>query len=345
MWAIGIDLGGTKTEAALVNQDGMVLDSIRIKTRAVDGPQAVMDDITDAVRSLITQSQAKPVGIGIGTAGQISKHSGIVEFSPNLKWKNIPLQKSIEDKVNLPVKVTNDVRAITWGEWVFGAGRGFSDIVCLFVGTGIGGGIVSGGKLLEGASNTAGELGHLTVSLNGPECTCGNRGCLETFAGGWGIAQQAYIAVEKDQEKGNFLSNAAGGCASDITSEIVAKCANLGDNLALSIIDTAIDALVAGCISLVNAFNPSIIILGGGVVSGIPEIVQKIEFGVKAFALPSATRDLKIVKSTLGTKAGVIGAASLVMENCLKLENNADKEESAGREDRIEKDRTEFSMV
>jgi glucokinase len=302
----------------------VILDSIKKRTRVLDGPQAVIEDLADAIHSLITQSQVKPVAIGIGAAGQISKNSGIVEFSPNLKWKNIPLQKLIEDKVNLPVIVINDVRAITLGEWAFGAGRGFSDVVCLFVGTGIGGGIVSGGKLLEGASNTAGELGHLTVSLNGPECTCGNRGCLESLASGWGIAQQAQIAIEKDRGKGDFLISTAGGFVSAITSEIVAKCANLGDNLALSIINTAIDALVAGCISVVNVFNPSIIVLGGGVVSGMPEIVKKIESGVKAFALPSASRDLKIVESALGAKAGVVGAASLAKEKVPKSENKAD---------------------
>jgi glucokinase len=142
----------------------------------------------------LRQGASPPVG-GSGSAGQIDPEHGMVRFAPNLGWHNVPFQSDLAGALGLPVVVTNDVRAATWGEWLHGAGKGCNDLVCLFIGTGIGGGVVSGGKMLSGCSNTAGEVGHMIINLHGPPCSCGSRGCFEALAGGWAIARQAREAV------------------------------------------------------------------------------------------------------------------------------------------------------
>ena len=196
-WALGVDLGGTKVEVAQVDVTGHLLQRLRRPTDVKDGAKAVEAEIVDAVHELAEGVGAPPAGVGVGVAGQVEAGSGRVGFAPNLGWHNLPFQADLRRALGLPVVVTNDVRAATWGEWLHGAGQGCDDLVCLFVGTGIGGGVVSGGQMLSGSSNTAGELGHIVVDLHGPTYHCGNQGCLEALAGGWAIARLAREAVAR----------------------------------------------------------------------------------------------------------------------------------------------------
>ena len=195
-WAVGVDLGATKLEVARVERGGKVVDSIRTPTRAEGGPAAAERDIVEAARLLMERAGTAPLGIGVGVAGQIERHTGRVLFAPNLNWREVPLRADLEEALEMAAVVTNDVRAITWGEWLYGAGKGYDDVICLYVGTGIGGGIVSGGRVVSGCANSAGELGHIVIDMNGPPCTCGNRGCLEALASGWAIARQAQEMIE-----------------------------------------------------------------------------------------------------------------------------------------------------
>ena len=204
--AVGVDLGGTKIAAALVNEQGRILKSSRLSTNVEGGASAVVAQTTELVKELAGISGSSVVGIGVGVAGQIEAESGVVRFAPNLDWHDVPLQSQLSAACSLPVVITNDVRAITWGEWLFGAGKGCDDLICAFVGTGIGGGVVINGKVVSGCSNTAGEIGHITIDLHGSKCSCGNHGCLETLAGGWGIAHQAEQAVAADPAAGAKLS-------------------------------------------------------------------------------------------------------------------------------------------
>jgi glucokinase len=251
--------------------------------------------------------------VGIGMAGQIDGATGTVRFAPNLGWREVPLRADIEVALDVPVIVTNDVRAAMWGEWLHGAGKGYDDVLSLFVGTGIGGGVVSNGRIVAGCANTAGEFGHITIELKGPLCTCGNQGCLEALAGGWAIARQAQDMVREAPEAGRALLTAAGGAPEGISAATVAGCAHAGDPLSLLLVDRVGRALVAGCVSLVNAFNPCMVILGGGVIEGLPELVGKVREGVKSKALPAATASLEVRPAALGGSAGVVGAASLVL--------------------------------
>jgi glucokinase len=312
-WTMGVDLGGTKIEVAWVDSNGKIAGRIRKPTIVEKGAEGIVREIVEAIRQLLKESGEKPLGIGVGVAGQVEGETGKVRFAPNLDWHDVPLQANLKEAIGLPVVVTNDVRAATWGEWRYGSGKNCDNLVCLFIGTGVGGGVVSDGKILSGASNAAGELGHMTVDLNGPPCHCHNHGCLEALAGGWAIARRARQAVADDPVAGADLLKLARDRREAITAEIVARAAKAGDPLAGRIVEETLQAIIAGCVGLVNAFNPTRLILGGGVIEGLPQLVKKVEKGVHQRALKATLAPLQVVKSALGNDAGVIGAAALAM--------------------------------
>src|SRR5699024_419699 len=189
--ARGSDVSGTKIKADRVDKNSTIQDQIKESTDVSGGIEAVQKQIEGLAHKLIRKSSGKAVSLGIGVAGQIDKKTGAVAYAPNLKWHDVPLDANLEKGLDLPVFVLNDVRAAAWGEWLHGAGKECDHMICIFVGTGIGGGIVSEGKTVKGASNSAGEIGHMTVQLDGPRCHCGNRGCLEALAGSWAIERNA----------------------------------------------------------------------------------------------------------------------------------------------------------
>jgi glucokinase len=316
-WALGVDLGGTKVEVALVDASGTIRARLKQPTAVASGPEGVAAEIAGMVDRLTATGAGVLLGVGVGVAGQVAPDSGVVRFAPNLRWRDVPLQEKLQQALNLPVVVTNDVRAATWGEWLHGAGQGAGDLICLFVGTGIGGGVVSGGRLLAGCSNTAGEVGHTTVLLDGPVCTCGHRGCWEALAGGWAIAREARDAITADPAAGQAILRTASGLKGqpagleDVTAASVSLAYQGGDPLARRLVDRAAQALVAGAVTLVNAFNPCRLILGGGVIEGLPELVDRVDEGVRRQALAAATAPLQVVRAQLHNEAGVIGAAAL----------------------------------
>lgn len=313
-YAIGVDLGGTKIAAALVGIDGRIETSMRYPTDVDGGPAAVKEQIVELVRQLIDKTGCSPVGVGVGVAGQIKSKDGVVRFAPNLDWHDVPLQSELETALDLPVAVTNDVRAITWGEWRFGAGKGCDNLICMFVGTGVGGGLVTGGKMVAGCSNTAGEIGHIVVDVHGPVCNCGNRGCLEILAGGLAIGKRAQAIARTHAEQGAALLRLVNGRHEDISAETVAEAFHQGDPLAGDLVNEVVEALVAGAVTLVHCFNPCLFILGGGVIDGIPELVEQVDRKIRQQCLTAATENLKVEKAELADEAGVIGAAALAME-------------------------------
>jgi glucokinase len=314
-WAAGVDLGGTKIEVGQVDHAGNMLNRLRRKTQVDGGPEAVQREIISAVHELMSDTGSSPVGIGVGVAGQVEPDTGLVRFAPNLDWHDVALEAELADALQLPVVVTNDVRAITWGEWLHGAGQGCDDLICLFIGTGIGGGIVSGGRMLSGCNNTAGEMGHMTVYLHGPACHCGNHGCLEALAGGWAIARQAHDAILADPVAGAAMLKLVEDDVDAVTAEVVAQAAHAGDLLAQRLVDEVGETLAAGLVGLVNALNPCRLILGGGVVDGLPELLEIVDRGVRRYALSAATATLEIVSPKLQDDAGVIGAAALALRS------------------------------
>lgn len=312
-WVVGIDIGGTKIEIAAVDENGTIIDRILCYTNVKSGPEAIVSEIITAIKKLQTALKSPCAAVGIGMAGQVDADTGLVHFAPNLYWHDFPLKDSIQKKLHIPIFITNDVRAATFGEWTYGAGKNCQNFVCLFVGTGIGGGIVINNEIVEGASNTAGELGHIIVDLNGPICNCGNRGCLEALAGGHGIATNAAEAIMKNPNAGKMILQIADD-SENITAKDVFKAYYEGDPLAKHLVDNVTNALIAGAITIVHAFNPERLILGGGIIRGFPELIDWIRDGVLQFALPAATTNLLIVSAELNESAGSIGAATYALE-------------------------------
>ena len=310
-WAIGIDLGGTKIEAAHIDERGNIQNRIRIKTDVDDGPEAVQEQIIRLVNRLKNEAEHdKPVGVGIGVAGQVDEEMGLVKYAPNLRWDHVSLGSKLQEQIQIPVTVLNDVRAATWGEWLFGAGKDCDDLICIFIGTGIGGGIVSGGKMLAGASNTAGEIGHMTVALDGPDCHCGNKGCLEALAGSWAIERDAQKAVRKHGKSGSGILELAGSEVQNIKAKTVIKAFKNDDKLATKLINNVVNALGGGLTGLTNILNPERIIMGGGVTEHMPDLIGRVEKKVQKRALKAATEVLEFVPTQLHDDSGVIGAAA-----------------------------------
>lgn len=307
-WAIGVDIGGTKTSIGCVDADGFVMNRTSMPTDVAAGPEGIIQQIIASIKDIAYQRSRPPVGIGVGMAGQIDSANGTVFFAPNLHWINVPLQTQLNKALGLPVKVINDVRAATIAEWYYGTGRVSEDFVCLFIGTGIGSGIVSGGRLLEGHNNSAGEFGHMTINYNGPKCSCGSTGCLQTYAGGLGIAQRAQQKIFADPSLGKDFSDPA-----QLTAKDIVAAYRKGNVLAEQVIHEARRALVFGAKNIVNALNPQLLILGGGVFRGLPEIRDWIEVGVREQALKSATEQLQVLPSKLMEDAGIVGAATLIL--------------------------------
>ena len=308
--AVGVDLGGTKIQAVVLDDVGGVVRRHRRSTDASRGADAVIDDVVACIRdACLPDLSGFVVAVGIGVAGQVDRATGTVRYAPNLGWRDVPLVAHLEERLAQPVAVLNDVQAAAYGEYRFGSGRGVGDLVCLFVGTGVGGGVIAHGELLRGCTGSAAELGHMTIDRDGPVCRCANRGCLEAFAGGWAIAVRAREAARADGPAGATLKALAGGDLECITAETVADAARGGDPLARRIVAEAGEALGIGAASIVNAFNPCAVILGGGVIDGFPQFVEAVRAGIAQRALSWPGASVSVVTAALGSDAGGIGAA------------------------------------
>lgn len=313
-WAIGIDLGGTKINGARVDEAGVILESKKIKTEVHNGPKGIISQINELVDMLSSGQKDAPLGVGVGVAGLVSETGGFIYFAPNLKWNDVPFEDMLEENMDYDAFVLNDVRAAAYGEWQVGAGRHFKDIVCVFIGTGIGGCVISDGKLISGANNSFGELGHTTLDIDGPPCHCNNIGCFEALASGWAIEREARTGAAANAEKAAYLLEKVDGNLDLITAKMVVQAASDGDAFSQKIIDRVEYAIVGGLTSVVNGYNPAKIILGGGVMEGLSSRIPDIEKKVKARALDIAGETVRISGATLHNQAGVIGAALYAMK-------------------------------
>ena len=308
---IGIDVGGTNVKIALVNDKGNILYSNSVPTRAEMGYEYTVNNIKQAIRDLITETGVTNIeGIGFDFPGQIDYKNGIVRLAPNIPgWVNIPIAKIIEDEFKIPTRIDNDVHCAALGELKFGAGQDCENFICMTVGTGIGSGIVINGKLVRGASNAAGELGHIKLQMHeGPLCGCGDYGCLEAFASGPSIVAMAeeYISGGKSTK---FREMASGG---EITPYIVAEAAKLGDPVAKRIFTKVGEYIGFGLASVVNLLNPEKIIIGGGVADAGDILIEPIKETIKKRAMVVAGSAVEIVPAKLANTAGVIGASLLI---------------------------------
>lgn len=310
---IGIDVGGTNVKIALVDEKGKIKYSNSVPTRAEMGYEYTVNNIRQAIYDLLKETKLEPKnieGIGFGFPGQVDYKSGIVRLAPNIPgWVDVPIAKLIEDEFHIPTRVDNDVRCAALGELNFGAGKGCENLICITVGTGIGSGLIVNGKLVRGASNAAGEIGHIKLQMNdGPICGCGDTGCLEAFASGPSIVAMAedYIRGGKST-KFREMAN-----SNPITPYIVCEAAKAGDPVAKRIFTIMGEYIGIGMASVVNLLNPEKIIVGGGVADAGEILMTPLKETLKKRAMKIAGEAVEVVPAQLGNTAGVIGASLLI---------------------------------
>ena len=309
--ALGVDVGGTKTEILLAGRGGRVLAETRIPTEPEGGAEAMLRKAAAAAREAFGASIGGAAAVGVSIAGQVGRR-GVLLGAPSLGWTGADVRRLAIAAFGLPAVVVNDVRAATWAEWRLGAGRGVRDLVVLFIGTGVGGGAVIGGRVLEGADGIAGELGHLTLVAGGRPCRCGNLGCLEAYCGGWALEERACQAALADPAAGAALVRLAGS-PDAITGEVIAAARQAGDALAARLVDETADVLGAALVGRVNALNPRRVILGGGVMDGFPDLLDRAVAAVHARSLPAARQHVQIVRAGLADDAPALGAADFAL--------------------------------
>ncbi|MGD0353646.1 MAG: ROK family protein [Dehalococcoidia bacterium] len=306
-----VDIGGTKMIVAVVLPAGKIISRRYYLTQADGGTRAVINRLSSAINRSIAQGRFKKtelMGIGIAVAGILDTRRGMVSTSPNLPgWRNVPLRDIIAARSGLATYLINDASAAALGEQRFGAGRGFDNLLYLTVSTGIGGGIIINGELYSGADGCAGELGHMTIEANGPQCHCGNFGCLEALASGWAIAKEAVTRINQGER--SSIAELVDGGVDNITAETVATAARRGDKVACDIVAKAANYLGIGLANLVNIFNPELIVIGGGLSKMGNMLLKPAREVIKerAFRLPA--QSVRIVRARLGSNAGIIGAA------------------------------------
>ena len=317
---IGIDLGGTNLRAAVADTDtGQIFHQRKCPTLAAEGQQAVIGRIIQLIRELRQESQVPDgavKGVGIGVPGTPDIDKGIIQFLPNLpgKWPNVPLAAIIAEQVQLPVALINDVRAITLGEWTFGAGRGADTVACLAIGTGIGGGVIVNGQFHLGIGGTAGEFGHHVVEADGFPCGCGGKGCLELYASGPAIAAMGVKEVMHGHT--TRIGELVNQDLNRIDAGVVVQAAREGDPIATAILQRAGMYLGIAVGNILGVISPERVIFGGGVsVAGevlLGPIVQTIKERVHVVPLDK----VQFVLAELGINGGLVGAALWAKRRC-----------------------------
>ena len=310
-WIAGVDIGGTNLRVGLVPFEGGAPRVVRQeRTLSERGPADVVARVADMLRSAVGEAgRGAAAGIGVGCPGPLDRNAGVVLETPNLGWRKVPLRDMVAEATGLPVTLENDANCAAYGEWWWGAGRGAERLIGLTLGTGIGGGIVLGGEIYHGASDAAGEVGHMSVDYNGRLCACGSRGCVEAYASGPGIAARAAegLAEGADSRLAAIARNGRGR----ITARLVCEAAEAGDVYASRILTETACILAVAVSNLINLFNPDVIVIAGGVTAAGDRLLGPLrdEVGRRAFA--SAVAACRIVPAQLPDTAGIIGAAGV----------------------------------
>ncbi len=308
--AIGVDIGGTSLKFGVVDREGRVLRHWTRPTPAGGASEGIMSELLAGIERMLAELEAEApeirlAGIGIGSAGQIRAADGSVAFAVDTipGWTNTPIKRRVEERFpSLPAYVDNDVNVLALAERYYGAGRDVRDFVCLALGTGIGGAVVQGGKLVHGAYGGAGELGHLSVDFNGPRCSCGNYGCIELYASGSGMER---LVRERYASGGG-----AAAPAWELTAAGLLTAWQAGDAMATETMDIVLGALGSAMAGIIHALNPEAIVLGGGVVEHAPALLPAIVAATEPRTSPVMWKHVRIVPALSGNRSGVIGAAA-----------------------------------
>lgn len=314
---LGIDLGGTNIVAGVVDQDCNVIVKQKVKTKMPRPAEEIIEDMAIVARKAVesaglTMEQIE--NVGVGTPGTANKKTGVVEYSNNLQWDNVDLVGLLEKKLEKKVYIENDANAAAFGEYLSGAGKGYNSLVAITLGTGVGGGVITDGKILTGFSFAGAELGHTVIVAHGKRCTCGRHGCLEAYASATGL-----IALTKEAMKQDHYSAMWDICEADL-EKVNGKTAFDGmrvkDQTAQRVVDSYIDYLSIGVANFINVFQPEILCIGGGICKEGDTLIKPLTEKVihQTYARKEENRT-KIVVAKLGNDAGLIGAAMLGNES------------------------------
>ena len=318
-YLIGLDIGGTKLAVVLADQKGTILHKIRRPTEAMRGPDAIIETLCEMAREVMGLSGVSVddiAGIGVSCGGPLDTATGIVYSPPNLpNWDAIPLKSRLENALSCAVCVENDANAGALAEWMFGAGRGFEHVVYMTMSTGIGAGLILDGTLYRGTSDTAGEVGHMTILPNGPVCGCGKKGCLEALCSGPSIARRAREwLTQQGGGQSSLMYTLADGAPTAITAETVMAAARQGDVGALALVDETAWYMAIGLGNVVNVLNPQIIIIGTIIVKAADLLLKPIHTYLQQETWERVYETVRIVPAELGDAVGDLAAVSVVKQ-------------------------------
>ncbi|MFJ9828485.1 ROK family glucokinase [Streptomyces sp. NPDC101160] len=308
---IGVDIGGTKIAAGVVDEEGNILDTHTVPTPPT--PEGIVDAICAAVSEAGKGYQIEAVGIG--AAGYVDDKRATVLFAPNIHWRHEPLKDKVEQRVGLPVVVENDANAAAWGEYRFGAGQGHEDVICITLGTGLGGGIIIGNKLRRGRFGVAAEFGHIRVVPDGLLCGCGSQGCWEQYASGRALVRYAKQRAAATPENATVLLGLGDGTPEGIEGRHVSEAARAGDKVAIDSFRELARWAGAGLADLASLFDPSAFIVGGGVSDEGELVLDPIRKSFRRWLIGGRYRPhAQVLAAKLGNKAGLVGAADLARQ-------------------------------
>jgi glucokinase len=310
----GIDIGGTNIKFGLVDHNGKVLYREQRPTMADKGADPLMHLVANLSESLLYHAAEEDLEVkwlGVGTPGAVDRKSGkVIGVSPNISgWQGVEIGATLRDRLNMPVVVDNDVNAMALAEFRFGAAIGYKSVVCVAVGTGVGGGIILDGRLWRGASHAAGEIGHMSINTNGPKCRCGSTGCLEAYCNSSAIISR--LTAKLSNGLTPVFKEVLEGSVGNLSIKKLFAAAKKNDEVALSVIRETAEYLSIGIANIVNLLNPEIVVLGGGVADGGAGFVEAVAGEVRKRALSPSGENVRITKATLGNDAGFIGAGLL----------------------------------
>ncbi len=315
-YVLGLDLGGTKVIAAVLDRENKIISRARAKTRAWRDDEKVFQTILNTGRRAIERAGIPYDQIeaaGIGSPGPIDPRSGFIIESANLGFRNFPLGQRLAEEFRCRVIVDNDVNAGIWGEFKMGAARGASNALGLFWGTGIGGGLIIDGRLYHGSSKNAGEIGHIIIQADGPRCGCGRRGCLESLASRQAMTRDLRKALRRGKK--SSLADLIEGKNESVPSNALRRAYEAKDELAVKTVDRAAHYIGIGLGSLINVLGPEVVVLGGGMIEAFGQsLIDRIDKVARKTAFEFAIKDVRMVKAALGDDAGMIGAALLARE-------------------------------
>jgi len=310
-YAVGVDLGGTNIKIGIVSQKGKIIKKISLDTLAAEGPDKVISQIKKGIKEILTKNKLKIQGIGIGSPGTVSTKKGTVEDPPNLPgWEKINLGKILQKEFKINVHVENDANVAAIGEMIFGAGKKIDTFIMITLGTGVGGGIIFNKKLFKGEFGAAGEIGHMSISYNGPKCKCGSFGCVETYVGNHYLVKR--VREELQSNKDSKIWELINNDFDLLTPLVIQQAEELGDIYAKSVIQDLGLYLGTALASSSNTLDIGTFIIGGGVAGFGEPLFDSIRKNVSARVLKPLSKRIKVLPAKLKNDAGIKGASALV---------------------------------